>query len=70
MKIWDFAYFLKIKTMGISPTLGFDTTTTPTELLGLGHPGFFMQQNSIVKLGCLVHKHGFVKTEVPTTVLT
>ena len=29
MKIWDFAYFLKIKTMGISPTLGVDTTTTP-----------------------------------------
>ena len=29
MKIWDFAYFLNIKTMGISPTLGFDTTTTP-----------------------------------------
>ena len=28
MKIWDFAYFLNIKTMGISPTLGFDTTTT------------------------------------------
>ena len=31
MKIWDFAYFLKIKTMGISPTLGVDTTTTPRE---------------------------------------
>ena len=30
MKIWDFAYFLKIKTMGISPILGFDTTTTPS----------------------------------------
>ena len=30
MKIWDFAYFLNIKTMGISPTLGFDTTTTPS----------------------------------------
>ena len=30
MNIWDFAYFLNIKTMGISPTLGFDTTTTPT----------------------------------------
>ena len=32
MKIWDFAYFLNIKTMGISPTLGFDTTTTPNGL--------------------------------------
>ena len=29
MKIWAFAYFSKIKTMGISPTLGVDTTTTP-----------------------------------------
>ena len=29
MKIWDFAYFLKIKTMGIPPTLGVDITTTP-----------------------------------------
>ena len=28
MKIWDFSYFFCAKTMGIPPTLSFDTTTT------------------------------------------
>ena len=37
------------------------------ELHGPEHADFFM---SIVNSGCLVHKIGFVKTEVPTTVPT
>ena len=39
MKIRDFSYFLRIKTMSIPPTFSFDTTTTVVDRL-LQTPGW------------------------------